>query len=102
MDHTRSGDGRPGAFYRKLAEMGVDPNIELQSVLATYPALRSNRTLSDGHVYRGGIPHLLAPSLLWLFERLKFIVRWRKRTLFHLRYWRATLEDALSRQEHRP
>jgi hypothetical protein len=102
MDHTRSGDGRPGAFYRKLAEMGVDPNTELESVLATYPALRGNRTLRDGHVYRAGVPRLLAPSLLWLFERLKFIVRWRKRTLFRLRHWRATLEDACSRQEHRP
>ena len=51
MDHTRSGDGRPGAFYRKLAEMGVDPN-GARDVLRAYPGLRSNRTLAGGHVYR--------------------------------------------------
>jgi hypothetical protein len=34
---------------------------------------------------------------MWMFERLKFIVRLRKRAMFHLRYWRATLQDALSR-----
>jgi hypothetical protein len=97
MDHTRTGDGRPGAFYRKLAEMGVDPNSELESVLATYPQLRGNRTLASGHVYRAGVPAGLAPALMWVFERLKFIVRLRKRALFRLRYWRASVEDALSR-----
>lgn len=97
MDHTRSGDGRPGAFYRKLTEMGVDPAIELQSVLRQYPALRANRTLDGPHVYRAGIPRAVAPAVMWLFERLKFIVRLRKRALFQWRYWRATVEDALSR-----
>jgi hypothetical protein len=97
MDHTRAGDGRPGAFYRKLKEMGVDPNIELAEVLATYPQFRKNRTLAGGHVYRHSLPRLIAPALMWLFERLKFIVRLRKRALFRLRYWRASLEDAWSR-----
>jgi hypothetical protein len=97
MDHTRAGDGRPGAFYRKLAEMGVDPHSELESVLATYPQLRGNRTLAAGHVYRPGVPRSLAPALMWVFERLKFIVRLRKRALFRLRYWRANVQDALSR-----
>ena len=50
-----------------------------------------------GHVFRAGIPAPLAPALMWLFERLKFIVRLRKRALFHLRYWRASLEDAFTR-----
>src|SRR5580700_7535618 len=97
MDHTRTGDGRPGAFYRKLAEMGVDPYMELRHVQQLYPALRTSRTLSKGHVFRAGIPAALAPALMWLFERLKFIVRLRKRALFHLRYWRASLEDAFTR-----
>jgi hypothetical protein len=97
MDHTRSGDGRPGAFYRKLAEMGVDPYTELRHVQQLYPALRTSRTLRNGHVFRAGIPAPLAPALMWLFERLKFIVRLRKRALFHLRYWRASLEDAFTR-----
>ena len=94
MDHTRSGDGRPGLFYRRLAEMGVDPHEELRSVLRLYPELRRYRTLRGGHVYRPGIPPVAAPALMWLIERLKFIVRIRKRTLFQLRHWRASLTDA--------
>ena len=97
MDHTRTGDGRPGAFYRKLAEMGVDPGAELLGVQRMYPALRANRTLAGGHVYRPGVPRIAAPALMWMFERLKFIVRLRKRAMFHLRYWRATVQDAISR-----
>jgi hypothetical protein len=97
MDHTRAGDGRPGLFYRRLTEMGVDPREELRSVQRQYPALASNRTLPGPHVFRPGIPPRVAPALLWLFERLKFVVRLRKRALLHLRYWRASLQDALSR-----
>ncbi len=95
MDHTRTGDGRPTAFYRKLTEMGVDPGEELRRVQALYPAFRASRTFPTGHVFRPGIPRLAAPALLWLFERLKIIVRIRKKVLLHLRYWRASVEDAL-------
>jgi len=97
MDHTRYGDGRPGLFYRRLAEMGVDPQQELRQVQERYPGLRSNRTLRQGAVFRRGIPLPLAPALMWLFERMKFIVRLRKRALFRLRYWRANLQDVFSR-----
>ena len=97
MDHTRTGGGRPSAFYRKLAEMGVDPHEELRSVERLYPQLRRYRTLSSGHVFRDGLPRAVAPALMWLIERLKFIVRIRKRALVHLRYWRATLTDAFTR-----
>lgn len=97
MDHTRTGGGRPGAFYRKLAEMGVDPHEELRSVQRLYPELRRYRTLPRGHVFREGLPRGVAPALMWLIERLKFIVRLRKRALFHLRYWRATVTDAFTR-----
>jgi hypothetical protein len=97
MDHTRTGDGRPTAFYRKLTEMGVDPGEELRRVQALYPAFRASRTFPTGHVFRPGIPRFAAPALLWLFERLKFIVRIRKKLMLHLRYWRAKLEDALRR-----
>ena len=96
MDHTRTGDGRPGLFYRRLAEMGVDPHEELERVQRMYPQLRRYRTLRGGHVFRPGLPRVAAPLLMWLIERLKFIVRIRKRALFHIRYWRATLSDALS------
>jgi hypothetical protein len=97
MDHTRAGDGRPGLFYRRLAALGVDPHAELKAMQEKYPQVRTCRTLAHGHIYRPGIPRALAPGLMWLFERLKFIVRLRKRTLFRLRYWRASLQDALSR-----
>lgn len=97
MDHTRAGDGRPGLFYRRLAAMGVDPYAELKAVQERYPGLRTSRTQKSGHVLRPGLPPKLARILMWLIERLKFIVRLRKRTLFRLRYWRAGLEDALGR-----
>ena len=97
MDHTRTGDGRPTAFYRKLTEMGVDPGEELRRVQRLYPGFRGSRTLSSGHVFRPGIPRFAAPALMWLFERLKFIVRLRKKLMLHVRYWRASLEDALGR-----
>jgi hypothetical protein len=93
MDHTRTGDGRPTAFYRKLTEMGVDPGAELARVKRLYPDFRGSRTLTTGHVYRPGIPPWAAPALMRLFEHLKFIVRIRKKTLLHLRAWRARLED---------
>jgi hypothetical protein len=95
MEHTRSGDGRPTAFYRKLTELGVDPREELRRVQQLYPGLSGSHTLSGGHVFRPGIPPRLAPALMWLIERLKFVVRFRKKALRRLRHWRASLEDAL-------
>jgi hypothetical protein len=97
MDHTRAGDGRPGLFYRRLAAMGVDPHAELRAVQQRYPGLRTSRTLAGGHVFRPGIPPALAPGLMWMFERLKFIVRLRKRALFRFRYLRASVADAFGR-----
>ena len=96
MDHTRSGDGRPTAFYRKLVELGVDPHQELRGVQERY-GMSGSRTLADGHVFRPGIPPAVAPALMWLCERLKFVVRLRKQALRHLRPWRARLEDAMRR-----
>lgn len=93
MDHTRTGDGRPTAFYRKLTEMGVDPGAELERVRRMYPAFRGSRTLASGHVFRPGIPAWAAPALMRLVEQLKFIVRIRKKTLLHLRALRARLAD---------
>jgi len=81
MDHTRSGDGRPTAFYRKLRAMGVDPQEELARVRRQYPAFPGPRTLPGGHVYRPELPAALAPAALWLVERMKFLVRLRKKTL---------------------
>jgi len=93
MDHTRTGDGRPTAFYRKLTEMGVDPGAELAQAQRMYPGFRGSRTLKSGHVFRPGIPPWAAPALMQLVERFKFIVRIRKKTLLHLRALRARIED---------
>lgn len=98
MDHTRTGDGRPTAFYRKLTEMGVDPGAELERVRRMYPAFQGSRTLGSGHVFRPGIPAWAAPALMRLVEQLKFIVRIRKKALLHLRAWRARLEDLMRQQ----
>jgi hypothetical protein len=95
MDHTRTGDGRPTAFYRKLSEMGVDPGEELERVRRRYPQFRGSRTLAAGHVFRPGIPPWAAPLLMRLFEKLKFIVRIRKKLLLALRTLRARLYDSI-------
>ena len=93
MDHTRTGDGRPTPFYLKLLSMGVDPQAELARIKARYPAFPGHRNAPDGHVYRPGLPATLAPALMWLFERLKFIVRARKKLARAWRDGRARLED---------
>src|SRR5579863_6480421 len=62
MEHTRTGDGRPTAFYRRLTQMGVDPGAELERVRRMYPAFRGSRTLPGGHVYRPGVPPWIAPA----------------------------------------
>jgi hypothetical protein len=93
MEHTRTGDGRPGAFYRKLSAMGVDPVEELHRVERMFPEfVRLNRP-RDGHVYRQDIPRCLAPLLGYVFERLKGIVYMRKQFLRQWRLWRARIED---------
>lgn len=93
MDHTRTGDGRPTAFYRKLTAMGVDPGQELRSILARFPNFGGQRMLQEGHVYRPGLPPALGPVLLLFFEKMKFIVRIRKQVMRNVRVWRANLQD---------
>ncbi|HTX24590.1 MAG TPA: hypothetical protein VMD03_08035 [Steroidobacteraceae bacterium] len=95
MEHTRTGDGRPGAFYQKLSAMGVDPAEELSRVRRMFPDFVGARTLADGHVFRAGIPRSLAPLVWRLFERLKVIVRLRKQFLRQWRLRRARLEDLM-------
>jgi hypothetical protein len=92
MEHTRTGGGRPTAFYGKLEAQGIDPGAELRRVRAQFPNFAGSRTLSDGHVFRPGLPRWLAPSVMTFFERLKFIVRARKKFLRAWRSWRAGLE----------
>jgi hypothetical protein len=96
IEHTRTGDGRPGAFYRKLSAMGIDPAEELSRVRRMFPEFVGARTLSDGHVFRGGIPRRLAPLLWRVFEKLKVIVRIRKQLLRQWRQRRARLVDLVN------
>jgi hypothetical protein len=93
MEHTRTGKGRPTAFYRKLRAAGIDPGTELRRIREMFPGFRGSRTLLRGHVFRAGIPRGTRTALMLLFERMKFIVRVRKRLLRAWARWRAGLED---------
>ena len=93
MAHTRTGDGRPTPFYRKLRAAGVDPGEELHRIQQMFPSFTRARTLSDGHLFRSGVPRWLAHGLMFLFERLKFIVRARKKFLRTWRSCRVRLEE---------
>jgi hypothetical protein len=95
MEHTRTGNGRPTAFYRKLRAAGIDPGTELRRIQAMFPNFRGSRTLLRGHVFRPGIPRRLTLVTMLLFERMKFIVRLRKKLLRAWRSWRAGLEDCV-------
>jgi hypothetical protein len=99
MAHTRTGNGRPTPFYRKLRAAGIDPGEELRRVQRMFPAFAGSKTLPQGHVFRPEIPRRLAPGLMILFERLKFIVRARKKFLRAWRSWRARVEDLVNSTE---
>jgi hypothetical protein len=85
MDHTRTGNGRPTAFYLRLRSAGVDPGDDLRRVQRMFPSFAGPRTLRDGHVFRARVPRALAYVLMLLLERLKFIVRARGK---FMRAWR--------------
>jgi hypothetical protein len=93
MDHTRTGNGRPTTFYRTLRAAGIDPGEDLRRVQKMFPAYGGPRTLWQGQVYRSGLARPLAFGLMFLFERMKFIVRARKKFLRAWRNTRARLED---------
>jgi hypothetical protein len=97
MEHTRTGGGRPTAFYRKLQAAGIDPGADLRRMQTMFPDFHGSQTLSSGHVFRPNVPRSLAPGLMLLFERLKFIVRARKQFLRNWRVWRARVEDVTAR-----
>jgi hypothetical protein len=95
MDHTRMGDGRSTGLYRELAAMGINPAQDLQRILDRFPdKMGKYRTLKTGHVLRPGIPRVLGPALVLLFEKLKIIVRVRKQVLRNVRLGRTRLWPA--------
>jgi hypothetical protein len=75
VEHTKVADPTHGAFYLKLREAGVDPVREVADVQARYGAMGRKRTLGGPHVLRGGLPSLLAPLLVPLFDRVKLVAR---------------------------
>jgi hypothetical protein len=93
MEHTRTGNGRPTAYYRRLQAEGIDPGDDLRRIQKMFPAYTGPRTLRQGHVFRPRLPKKWASGLVFLFERLKFIVRARKQFLRTWRHYRARLED---------
>jgi hypothetical protein len=95
MDHTRTGNGRPTLFYRKLRAMGVEPGDDLRHIQRQFPRFPGPRTLKDGHVFGPKVPKGAARALMLVFERLKFIVRMRKKFLRSWRIWRARMQDLL-------
>jgi hypothetical protein len=95
LAHTRTGDGRPPPFYRKLQAIGVDPATELERVRRMFPDFTGPRTLAHGHVFRPALPRHLAPYVMYAFEKLKMIVRVRKQLARQWRNRRAQVEDYL-------
>jgi hypothetical protein len=93
MDHTRTGNGRPTLFYRKLRAMGVDPGLELAAMRLQFPEFRGPQTQPDGHIYRPEVPGGSARVLMLLFERLKIIVRVRKQLRRVWRNSKARIQD---------
>src|SRR5205807_144269 len=67
MEHTRTGNGRPTAFYRKLQAAGIDPGDDLRRIREMFPNYAGPRTLRTGHVLRAGVPRYLALGLLFVF-----------------------------------
>jgi hypothetical protein len=98
VEHTRTGNGRPTTFYRRLTAAGIDPGADLQRVQKMFPAYAGARTSRQGHVFRPHLPRKLAFGLMYLFERLKFIVRGRKQFLRTWRRVRVRLEDLRRKQ----
>ncbi len=95
MDHTRTGNGRTTLFYQKLRAMGVDPGEDLRRMQQQFPRFPGPRTLKTGHVFGPKVPKSAARALMVVFERLKFIVRMRKKFLRTWRIWRARMQDLL-------
>lgn len=78
VQHTKVADPKRGAFYEKLRAAGVDPRRELADVEARYGAMGRKRTLAGPHVLRAGLPAVLAPALVPLFERVKLVARFHR------------------------
>lgn len=69
--HTKPVDLGAGPFYRKMRELGSNPEEEYGRVKAAFPRFGALRTLRAGHVFRFPWPAMLGNLLTAFFERLK-------------------------------
>lgn len=62
VEHTKPVDPSGGPFYLRLRSMGVDVHEEVADIMRRFPAFGGTRTLRGGHVYRAGVPAMLAAA----------------------------------------
>ncbi len=86
VEHTKPVDPSGGPFYLKLRSMGVDVHEEVADIMRRFPDFGGTRTLYGGHIYRAGVPAVVAApaaALVDLATRLRFGVpnalRWLRR-----------------------
>ncbi len=77
VHHTKPFDTKQGAFYRKLAAMGVDAAAEYGRIKANSPAFGGLKSLRSGHLAAGFWRFLPAP-LLGLAVRLGESIKKRR------------------------
>jgi hypothetical protein len=70
VDHTKPVDMRNGALYQRLRTVGVHPWFEYEAMRQQMPIPGGIRTLSDGHIYRRGIPRVLGRMLVYGYSQL--------------------------------
>lgn len=77
VHHTKPFDTKQGAFYRKLAAMGVDAAAEYGRIKASSPSFGGLRSLKSGHV-GAGFWRLLPTPLLDMVVRLGESIKKRR------------------------
>lgn len=84
VHHTKPFDTKQGAFYRKLAAMGVDAAAEYARIKAASPSFGGLKSLRSGHL-AAGLWRLLPTPLLGMAVRLgESIKKRRHRRLYVL------------------
>jgi hypothetical protein len=70
--HTKPVDMANGAFYRKMEQQGISPELEYGKIKKTYPRFGPLRTLPRGHaLILPMVPQALAWPLVRLMESVK-------------------------------
>jgi hypothetical protein len=69
--HTKPVDLGDGPFYRKMRELGADPEEEYGRIKASFPRFGALRTAPAGHIFRLPLPAPVGNLLVALCEKLK-------------------------------